>query len=70
MERGSSSIKSVVNDEPGKPSEGAPSEGAPSETPANARRVFKYFKPMYAATTHADLGNVSRLFAAFAFMKI
>jgi mRNA (guanine-N7-)-methyltransferase len=40
------------------------------ETPTNARRVFKYFKPMYASTTHADLGNVSRLFAAFAFMKI
>jgi mRNA (guanine-N7-)-methyltransferase len=40
------------------------------ETPTNARCVFKYFKPMYASTTHADLGNVSRLFAAFAFMKI
>jgi SAM-dependent methyltransferase len=38
------------------------------ETSANG--VLKHFEPRFAATTHPDLGNVSRLFAAFAFMKI
>ena len=40
------------------------------ETPTNTRCVLKHFEPRYTSTTHPDLANVSRLFAAFAFMKI
>jgi hypothetical protein len=39
------------------------------ETPTNTRCVLKHFEPRYTSTTHPDLANVSRLFAAFAFMK-